>query len=70
MHLNTTTYEALDAIEAAANQAREDYRLLGWPTQEREVDARLDNLLAAAWQLEEHFAGLGLTTDDEDQDDH
>jgi hypothetical protein len=51
---------ALDHLEERAEQAMTDYRVMGWTNHATVVDGLLSDALAAAWALDEHFAGLGL----------
>src|SRR5258705_366793 len=54
---------AVVARHAGARQAVEDLHLLGWPSQASMVDGLLDRLLGAAYELDDHLAGLGLSED-------
>jgi hypothetical protein len=58
------TRAALEDVEARARQAVDDFNQLGWPDQASVVDGLLDRLLSAAYELDGHLAGLGLSDDD------
>ena len=67
--MTTETLEALEGIEAAANQAIEDYEAMGWRDEAQRVTELLDVVLDAAHELDQrHFLALGLSAEEADDE--